>query len=317
LFVDTKDKGVPDRDAVVRDLLTMQFIHARPLRVDVLRGAGENGELLPAFVGSSFGDYELREMFAHEPIVPDGRHCWADPAFARLAPRVRQEPPGVRLAMEYFLYSFRAAPDDAYLKLTVALEGLAIEILRSFGAQAGVTTVLDDKEWIVGDIKKWRDTLKLLKRSPEYKAWKKLLCDRWPEIRLHALATPIDWSSSLENSLGVGNDVGLLPAGRRVEAAFRSLGLEFDQRMKAEAARWHTARHTGIAKRADGASLAERLAVLRTMLVALLLRSVGYEGSVIGYEQDARGSWCSADPEWWGAFSSSCDALVAQRRFGV
>jgi hypothetical protein len=250
LVVDTKGAGAPDRDALVSDLKAIQFLHARPLRVDALRGAAQSGELLPAFVGSCYGEYELRSLFAPEPIVHDTNHCWAAPAFARLAPHVRRGPPIVRLAMDYFLSSFRGSPDEAYLKLTVALEGLAIEVLKVFGAQSGLS-------------------------------------------------------------------LGTLPASRRVEAAYQSVGLGFEGRLKAEASRWHAARHTGIARRADGASIVDQLAVLRTMLVALLLRSVGYHGSVIGYEQDERGLWRAADRAWWGDPSLSSDAITAKTGFLV
>ena len=109
LFIDTKGKGAPERDALTSDIKTLEFLHAMPLRIDLLRGASDDGQPLTAYVGSCFGDYELRPRFAEWPIVPDSQHCWAAPAFHRLAPEARHGSPIILLAMDYFLASFRDA----------------------------------------------------------------------------------------------------------------------------------------------------------------------------------------------------------------
>ena len=167
------------------------------------------------------------------------------------------------------------------------------------------------------DAETWLNVVHELKKTQVFKDWDALLKARSTDIRSHALPCAIDWSTGLESSLALRSNIGQLSDGKRVEAAFASLGLPLDARMKAEAKRWHRARHTAVAKRANGASLLEQLAELRTMLVALLLRYVGYQGAVIGYEHDDRKFWRAADPAWWGDPLQAPDQPTAAMNFLV
>jgi len=223
----------------------------------------------------------------------------------------------VRLALEYYLTSFRGPLDEAYLKLVVVLEGLAMEVLNSIGEERGVITLRNGKAWSVKDPTAWKSFVAKLKQSNEFKAWTALLAANADEVREHALSVDglVNWTAGLQGALRLKPDLGELSAGKRVQAAFAAVGLTMDPAMKAESKRWHQARHVAIARSASDKTLEQQVAVIRTMVVALLFRWMDYDGPLIGYHRDGRGVLRQSDVEWWGDPSKATAMAEAAVRY--
>lgn len=328
VIIDTHGVGAPDRRTVHRLLRLLGFLIPARLRVDFLRGASEDGDPLDAYLGVAVMAEKLDRPFADSPVSHS--KCWLAPAFERLAEAALREGSLVPLACEYYLSSFEDIDHEAYLKLVVAIEGLALEVLRTHGEQAGVVTTAartkedDEALLIVRDDAEWRAVRERLRKSPEFAAYQRLVdaelgvAEGAVENRMRAEALVSDrrWAGALKSSvLPRWKEAGHLGAGRRVEAAFWSLGLMFDARMREVERAWHDARHTAVA-RTSGDALASDVAVLRTMLLALLFGWCGYRGEFIGHGRYANGVYATAEIEGWNTAPEAVDAnALASARY--
>ncbi|MBK8173469.1 MAG: hypothetical protein IPK60_24470 [Sandaracinaceae bacterium] len=282
LVIGSPTSIVPTRATIQRVLATLQFLFAQRLRVGVLRGVDVAGSPTHSMVGSAFGRYERASFHAHRPI-PLTDNCWDAVAFEKLVGAMVSGPPIFRLATSYYLSSFFSDPDEAYLKLVVALEGLAIQVLSGAGNIPGVLNAT----------------------ATEFEI------DRAP-LALGASAARRDWHQWVATNPRWKNGKKL-PEGQRVRAAFAVLDLILDAAMLEESNRWHAARHSAVAERTPNSSLDTRIGVLRTMLLGLLMRSQGYDGPIIGYARNARHQWTPAEQSWWGNPDLSADVPSAQK----
>ena len=211
LLVDTKGAGAPEPETLLSDLRVLEFFHARHLKLDALQGVSKNGDTV-AFAGVFTGIYQgAVGLYADFPL-PAGGQCWIAPGFSNLAPLVRNPPrstPVVRLAMRYFLSSFDGSPHEAYLKLTVALEGLALEVIADRGVHEAVVSDHDGKRWIVRDPLQWRALVRRLTSSTQYEEWRKFVKSHELEIKEQVLRE--EWSESLLKSFDLKHDAGRLP----------------------------------------------------------------------------------------------------------
>lgn len=278
-----------DREWLTRVVAAVSFVLGAPTHVPLFVGYDDRGRRVAAR-GSLIGVWREFGSLPGQPISVSGP-AWVVPFLRRLLVLLRDRPdvPELDLALRYYLDSYDDPPDAAYLKLVVVLEGLAQRVLEERGAAVGVAlrgkrlSVVQDGGW-------WEAFADRLGRSGEFARWRALVESERAAIE-SALVPPStgtkNWAPSVIDKLASKklSSADELSAGQRVLAALLALGAKPDDRMKRECREWHGARHTGVAPGArDG--VADRLVLLRSMLILLISRWAGYVGPVLGHVRE-------------------------------
>ncbi|MEI9948260.1 MAG: hypothetical protein WDO74_04600 [Pseudomonadota bacterium] len=275
LLLDT-GAGVPDEEALGRDFLLLQFVLGRQLRILELLGITGDGRT----VGSSTGAGTRKNLHRRSvPPVPFGQNndawvdeCWAALLFERVCATLTSRPEtrtAYMMAFDSYLDSLSLHVDADYLRLQITLEAFAYWILRL--ASQEERAVVKDKA-----------------------AWKQWVKDHTTEIR--ALASPGFEESLFNKVMGVYR----LSSGRVVPSAFLAFELTLTPEMTDELEKRDVVVHQGLMA-PDGYEAERelrRIAIVRTLLVALIAKTVDYGGAINGWEVGALGR--PTEPvDWW------------------
>jgi hypothetical protein len=276
LLIDT-GAGAPDSEALSRDFLALQFVLGRQLRMPELFGVANDRRTIARASG-----IDMRKNIEENsiPPVPLGRNneswvdeSWVSVFFERLIAawknRREQLDTPLSMALETYLEAMTRHLDADYLRLQVVLESFSYWLLRCPGREEPMV-VQDKASW-----KKW------VKESEE---------------TIRGLARP-EYADSL---LGKVRDAYRLSSGRVVPSAFRAQNLFPTPEMKKELEGRDFVVHQGLMAPAgyDVDRDLRRVAMVRTMLVALIAKTVGYSGAINGWEAGRAGYPCEPSG-WW------------------
>lgn len=293
IIVDTGGAEPPHRALVYPDMLALQFVFGQAFYFDILEGIDASLRVV-GLVGGRHGR-DHGEQARSEPPVPAtlAREHWPAQFFAAISRAYRARPQlRLYIALSYFLDSLAGFHvENRYLVLHVALEAFAFWFL---GGETGAEQPLVDK--------------------PKWKAWLK---ERRAEIE--ALAVP-----GQENSLfGKVTSIPKRRASSRVvQDAFAKPGIELEltEEMQSELDEEGRGRivHAAIMfeeSQADVDAYLRRIALVRTMLVALVARIVGYKGAILGWSREPGRPYSEPDASWWSVDDAAREAAL--KRYSV
>jgi|GEM_PF-3195997 len=264
----------PVRKNLFNDILALQFVLGTAFYFDVIEGLSRE-ERCVARLGGRYGR-DHRHQPRTEAVVPThfvDEH-WPSAFFEAISKKYR-EAPNLRLHIVLSFYldglaSFHV--EGRYLVQHVGLEAFAYWLLKANG---------DDKPTLV-DKTKWA-------------AW---LRENRDTIR--SLAAP-GFANDLYSKV---SSIPARPASSGVvERAFQRYSLALHQEMAEELKKGrNVVVHTAVMfeeRRDDVNDYMRRIAIVRTMLTALLAKVVGYQGAILGWERDYRHPYKEVDASWW------------------
>ncbi|HEX4334357.1 MAG TPA: hypothetical protein VH062_00510 [Polyangiaceae bacterium] len=259
---------VPSRDALVWDLLSMQFSFGTSLTLDHLVGVDGDGRAVAAMTPGHL----VRPARRRRSPVPDDifdADIWIPELFRLLSAKFHAEGwEPVIIAVAAYLDSEADHLDGAYLKAHVGLEAFAKRLVGE--GKPGIL-VQDGKAW-----KKWVKTL-------------------GPTIRQH-LVDP----TRLDVVLGKFVSAMFAPTGDLVRQALTAFGVTLPPDVVAEIKNRNYPVHGFLMNgemKHDIDVDARRVETIQTLLAALVACHVGYGGPLKGYDVDAGGHRPS--PGWW------------------
>lgn len=293
ILVDTGGTAPPTRDQVYPDTLALQFVLGRGFHFEVLYGVDATHQVV-ALVGGSHGRDHGKRGQTQAPVPHDlcVEH-WPSLLFTAISEEYRRRP-NLRLyiALSYYLdalVSFHV--ENRYLVLHVALEGLSYWLL---GGDDGAEQPLVDKS-------KWRGWLK--ERQTEIMG----LAVEGQETALFNKITSVPKRRA---------------SSRVVQDAFASsgIGLHLTDEMALELdedGRGLIVHAAVMFKESQDEvdAYTRRIALVRTMLVALVARIVGYRGAITGWDREPGRPYGEPDPGWWPINDAA--RVAARRRYSV
>jgi len=276
LVVETDD-GIPNRQLLDRDFLLLQFVLGHELHVRSLTGLSADQEVVAAING--IGAKRSASPRPTPPVPIDRNNdsyvdaSWAPVLFEKVIAAWRARPQvesAYLMAFSSYLDSMTLYVDADYLRLQVALEAFAYWLLTF--ANGGERTVVKDKA-----------------------AWKKWVKDNGSAIR--ALASE-GFEESLFNKV---TNVYRLASGRVVPSAFLDQGLTLSEELASEVELRDVVVHQGAMSSPEAGEHDDlrRVAMVRTLLVALIAKSVDYGGAINGWEIGSAGYPKEPDASWW------------------
>lgn len=272
MVIDLGESGIPQRALLYPDFLAMQFSLGKHLCLDLLLGIDSEGRTV-AESGGRFGQEHPDGKRTACP-VPHlfSKETWLAPFFEHVSQAYRSKPE-LRLYVPLGLYLDALVDhlDGSYLKLHVALEAFSLNLLKQ---------IPEEKTVIV---KEWKD-------------WSRWVNENRERIESFAIEK---FRNSLVEKV---RNVARLASGRVVPTALGRLGIEVTEAMKEELEGRDIVAHTALMSIADDRDYErdlERIALVRTMLVALVARSVGYQGPIVGWTRDSNRRYEPADSTWW------------------
>jgi hypothetical protein len=262
--IDAGEKDL-DRNQLWDDFAALEFVFGTPLRMDTIIGVNAKNEPIAAF-GVSFG-YRFRPDASGEPPLPnDPSRSWIAVAFPLVARALAAapEPNPVAVATTAYVDSMMGHIDGQYLFAQVALEALAYRLTPT-------------KKPIVKDVEAWQKWAKSLRA----------------DIEQHAV------DKSAANILAVKlRDASRPTTSSLVQAVLRQASIEPPSEALDEIDGRNVVSHTFVMNDDQPYDLerdVRRVRMIRTLLAALVLRHVGYEGAVAGYDLDEQRSRKPAD----------------------
>lgn len=290
LLIDTNGTGTPDREVLGRDFLTVEFVFGCQMRMPMLFGVAPDRRTVACTLG-----YDRRRNLEkrNSPPVPMVRDndkwidmAWAPVFFQRISDTWRTLPRSDKsywLALDMYLDAMQLHLDFDYMRLQIALEAFAFWLLRQ--RSQGDPMDVRDKD-----------------------AWEKWVRDNKAAIRAHAIEGRED--ALVQKVKGACR----LASGNVVPSAFSTYGIKLTKELREELRGRDIVVHQGLMapEGYDADKDLRRVALVRTMLVALIARSVGYGGAINGWEIGARG-YPMEQQDWWQV--SNDDRVLAQRRF--
>lgn len=278
VVVDTKE-GEPDLDVLDGDFLALEFVLGRPLELDYLVAVDPKHNIAGA-VGLEFGgariasgrrspvaDFRDIGVNCPDPVEED---MWAPVLFSAVARKLHEEGPdsALLIAVAEYVASVSAGSIHAkYLLAQVALEAFCTKIAE---AESGS---------LVKDMKLWGA---FVERH---------------EAEIRSIAVDDESAHMLLNK--VRHNAPQRPSTRRVAAALGHFGLEVPSEALREVEQRNASAHRLVMAKestADWQNLADRLATIQTLLVAVIARYLDFRGPIIGWEW-VRGR--HKIPEWW------------------
>jgi hypothetical protein len=289
LIVDVGHDGPPERGSVFIDMLALQFALGRAFYFDVMHGL--EGADIVSTVGGRHGRDQRHKPNAQPPVPLDfAAECWAAQLFEKVSAAYRSRPElRFYVALTFYLDAIATYHVEArYLALHVALESFAYWLLQ---ANAPEERPLVDRA-------KWRAWLAANKES------------------IKSLAAPDQGETLFAKITSIP---ARRAASRVVEDAFAHCRVALAAEMAAEL-------EEGRGRIVHTASMFEQrqaqlqayltpIAVVRSMLVALVSRAAGYEGAILGWTREDGRPFDSADAVWWPVNDDA--RLDALRRFQV
>lgn len=268
-----------EREALVRDVLAMQFCVGGPIEIPHLVGIDAQRRCVAAVSIEHFS----RRSERHRSPVPDHIReaaVWIPALFQLVAMKLNAE--GLEplvIAIASYLDAEADHLDGAYLKAQVGLEAFAKRLAR--GGQAE-QLVRDEKAWRI-----WVDALR-------------------PAIESH-LVDP----TRLDTVFGRFLAARFAPTGEVVRRVFAERGIALPDDAVAEIKKRNYPAHGFLMNSAlehDIDRDYRRLEMIQTLLAALVAQHVGYGGPLKGYDVGADGH--RPTPDWWPLSISSEDAEV-------
>ncbi len=239
------------------DFAALEFLFGTPLRLDLLIGVNEANEPVAA-LGANCG-YRFRPGASHEEPLPDDRdHAWMAVAFPRIVHALGTDgTSSVGAAACNYVDSTIGHIDGQYLFVQVALEALSNQLCPN-------------EPPLVNDVKAW-------------KAWIDSLS---AECETHAV-DPM----ALKVLLGKLRGAYHPTTSRLVEKALKRFALSPPTEAVKEIEGRNIVAHTGSMTGGTGYDVerdVRRIRMIRALLAALTLRSVGYEGALLAWDLDHR-----------------------------
>jgi hypothetical protein len=267
------ERVTPERGKVFVDVLALQFVLGRALYFDVL--VGLDGTDVVALVGGRHGRDHSRSQRAQPPVPLDfTRECWAAHLFEKLSADYQTRPElRFYVALTFYLDALAAFHvEGRYLAFHVALESFAYRVLQASSVAQG--PLVDRAKW-----RAW------LAESKE---------------RIQSLAAPGQAETLFSKITSIP---ARRAASRVVEDAFLTFGVPITPEMALELEEGrgrivHTASMFD-QRQEDVDAYLSRIAVVRTMLVALVAKVVGYQGAILGWTKEDGRPYDEADPAWW------------------
>lgn len=289
LVVDTGAAGRPDWELLGRDLLILQFVFGRQLRLPFLLGLNADRSTT-AYVARTAPRKNLQgESYPPVPIERNNDHfvdeAWAVLLFERIGASWRERPNmnmTFWMALDMYLDAMTNHLDADYMRLQIALEAFAYSLLKKNDEErADVKDKTAWKEWVKGN-----------------------------KNVIVSYATPGREDALYQKVLGTYR----LSSGRVVPTAFVESELILTAEMSEELEGRDFAIHQGLMS-PEGYEVdrdMRRIAMVRTMLISLVAKCVGYGGAINGWEVGRLGHPMEPDP-WWSV--SEGDRAAAQTRY--
>ena len=275
VIIDTGAEGSPTREQVYPDMLGLQFVLGRAFFFDALLGVDHDGNVVGVVGGRHGRDHGDRpKVQAPVPLELSSEH-WASEFFAAIS-RTYRERPELRLyiALSYYLDALASSHvENTYLVLHVALEGFAYWLLG--GDDRPEPPLVDKPKW-----RSWLD-----QHADEIKGL--AATGRGDTLLNRIRSVPKRASSS-----------------RVVQDAFASVGLTVTEEMAGELDEEGRGLivHAAIMfkeSQADVDAYLRKNAIVRTMLIALVARVVGFKGAIIGWAHPPGHGYVEPDRHWW------------------
>jgi hypothetical protein len=275
LVVDT-DSGAPDEQLLERDFLLLQFAFGRQLRVSALLGVNAERRTVATATGAGCRLNLLERTVCPVPVEKNNEgwvdDAWVPLLFERISAAWTARPEWQRaysMAFDSYLDAMTLHLDADYLRLQIALEALSYWTLRLGNKEEKVT----------------------VKNKEDWKNWV-----RSNSAAIRSLASEGFEETVYNKVMGVYR----LSSGRVVPSAFLAYDTALTPEMSAELEERDVVVHQGImvGDDYDGEREQRRIAMVRTMLVALIAKTVDYQGAINGWEVGRLGRPVEPHP-WW------------------
>jgi hypothetical protein len=251
------------------DFSALEFLIGGPLRLDLLVGVNERNEPVAAF-GAGYG-YRFRQQTLPKPPIPwDAQNAWLAVAFPKVVKALTDNGPNpIRIAVCGYVDSTIGHLDGQYLFAQVALEALAYRLA-------------EEKKPIVNDVRDWEK-------------WAKSVHDH---LRVHAV------DPQAFNTLAVKlKQLSRPTTSRLVEQVLRKMAIEPPTEGLDEIERRNDVVHTMSMTGGESYDIereSRRIRIIRTLLAAVILRHLGYEGALASWDLD-ESRW--TEPAEWFCIS--------------
>ena len=276
LVVDTAGAGMPEIEALGRDFLAMEFVLGRQLRMPMLLGVDSGRRTVACTLGIDRRRHLENHSFPPVPIERDNGKwidvSWPSVFFERISATWRELPRSDRsywLALDMYLDAMQLHLDFDYMRLQIGLE--AFGFWRLHQQSQGDPLDVNDRD-----------------------AWEAWVRENKTAIRAHA-------KEGREDAL-VSKVKGAcrLASGNVVPSAFLAYGLKLTKELRAELRGRDVVVHQGLMAPTgyDVETDLRRVALVRTMLVALVARAVGYGGAINGWDVGELG-YPVEQQDWW------------------
>jgi hypothetical protein len=305
LIVDTAGGAPPRREDLYPDFLAFQFVLGRAIKLESFLGVDTAGEVV-AMVGGVHGRDQGEDAQVTPPVPTawSTNAIWAAPFFSAISKTyaaneletAKNPKKNLRLyiALSGYVESLAEAHvEGRALRLHVALEAFAYWVLRFLrGPQEETAT----------------------------EAWYGWVAEREADIRKFAPSREEPLAAGEENDAAnaLVNKVrnAIFPASMQsVPAAYADYGITLKSKMKRGLSKVRGKLvHTGILFEAPQEKIEkylEPIDIVRTLLVGLIAKVVGYEGEIIGWKKERHQDHEVAPSDWWPT-SEACraEALV-------
>lgn len=267
LIVDTGSGMVPDRHALWRDFLALEFALGQQMRLRTLCGLNEAGAVV-AYTGGYYGEDHPRDIRQSPVPIMSGLEV---PLFEAVS-KAWNAHPELRwgIALQSYLDGFTSNIEVAYLRLQVAIESFAYWILKARGELDYV---------LVEDVKKWEAWVKNNKEA----------------IRSQAKGNDENLATALYLKVKMAYERS---TGKLIRDTFKLFQLDTTKEMDKELRSRDLSVHM-MQMSPDGYELdrdMQRINLIRALLVALIAKASGYQGAIADQALLDGGTWWKPDP---------------------
>lgn len=275
MLVDTGDRHL-DHELLSTDFRALEFALGRPMRLDFMLGLDDALEVTAA-AGVQLGSHRVGRGRCPVPVYQDviatedkvaARHQWTPHLAGLVAKKLIEDGADspLQLATVAYLDSMTGHIHANYLLAQVALEAFCAEIAPKYPSR-------------INDLDAWRS---------------------YVDSQVAAIKEHVVDDSVLESVVGLlKHVVPGVPTSKMVPLTLKHLGIDAPRIALKEVARRNRSAHRFVMAKessADAQELADRLAIIQTLLAAVIAKHVGYEGPITGWE------WRNGRrtiPTWW------------------